>query len=182
MTFSCCFNSARLSVININPLDPDDVNCISSILTPATTLSLPPPWQGVYSPERSRSWLSETATEGITVLLVLEQTEGRIGLVILCEVEEDSTSTTKSDLRLGYIFSQSSWGNGYATELVSGLITWCKESRSTVRTVSGGVAKDNISSVRVLEKSGFKRMSGSGESDTSGEEELLFRYTLCCDV
>ncbi len=48
-----------------------------------------------------------------------------------------------------------SWGNGYGTEVLKMLITFCFETLALHR-LEAGCAVDNIGSIRVIEKAGFK--------------------------
>ncbi len=62
------------------------------------------------------------------------------------------------DVRIGYVIAEASWGRGFATELLSGLIDWMRTEPS-VRTLTGGVDLTNHASVRVMENSGFRQIS-----------------------
>ena len=73
-----------------------------------------------------------------------------------------------SDIHLGYLFAETAWGNGYATELLRGVVTVAKANKSgrSIKLVAG-VERDNAASIRVLEKAGFDRAEGSDvETDT----------------
>ncbi|KAL5342418.1 GNAT domain-containing protein [Aspergillus crustosus] len=77
---------------------------------------------------------------------------------------------------IGYMFVPSSWGKGYASETVQGLLPWWfKYSKDYFDGYSGGnggdgvdqdnvyavVAKENTASLRIMEKCGF-RVHGEG--------------------
>ena len=78
---------------------------------------------------------------------------------------------SSGELRLGYMLDESVWGKGYATELISGFVSWCKNH--DIESVIGGVERNNLASRRVLEKSGFIEVTGAG-----GSEEQLFKIDL----
>jgi RimJ/RimL family protein N-acetyltransferase len=132
-------------------LDLEDV--VTRILTPQVTHSLPPAWQGTYTLDRAREWIMERDSEGQTLLVIEKASKDAIGLVILFEV---GSTTGGSELRLGYMFVESGWGKGFASELISGFTGWCEGNN--VLSVTGGVESDNIASIRVLEKNGFVRV------------------------
>ena len=141
-------------------------------MTTKTTNALPPHWQGDYSIERSRAWLEESSSGGTKVLMVSERvSNASIGLVILHEIAGETLDSV--DLRLGYVFSEITWGKGYATEVVSALIEWCRRQQPTIVSISGGVADDNIGSRRVLEKNGFVLVPDDCETG-----ECIFKYSL----
>jgi len=53
----------------------------------------------------------------------------------------------------GYVFARDAWGQGYATETLSAMITLARFLG--VRRLSAGCHPDHHSSIRVLEKCGF---------------------------
>jgi len=60
-----------------------------------------------------------------------------------------------SEIRLGYLLSEQTWGQGFGSEIIAGLVAWAKNNKD-ISSIAGGVEADNIGSIRVLEKSGFK--------------------------
>lgn len=137
---------------------------VKSILTPQVTFSLPPSWQGSYTLERALAWIAERDNEGITLLAVEKSSVNAVGIIILFESAKDKYG---SDMRLGYMLAESSWGKGFASELVNGFIIWCQDNN--IKSVTAGVEKDNIASKRVLEKCGFTQVS----SDEKAGEQLF---------
>lgn len=150
------YSTQRLLVREWHSLAPDEWKqqdlevVVKNILTAQVTRSLPPAWQGFYTLERARNWVQERDDEGITLLVVEKASRMPIGLIILFET---ANGTDGSELRLGYLLAESVWGKGLASELIGGFVEWCKNNE--VKSVTGGVARDNIASRRVLEKSGF---------------------------
>ena len=63
---------------------------------------------------------------------------------------------------IGYGITDSFQGCGYASEAVSAITAWAFE-QNVVSCINAEVEKDNISSIRVLEKSGFMPTCRSGE-------------------
>ena len=56
---------------------------------------------------------------------------------------------------IGYGISDNYQGNGYATEAVTAVTSWALK-QNVINCVTAEVDRENIASVRVLEKSGFK--------------------------
>ena len=162
----CGFRTERLSVGDWRRLSDrhglDLVDVISEVLTPATTIALPPEWQGEFDRERAACWMEARDTESPTLLVVEAEAAMAVGLMILFE-SADRGNGDRIDVRLGYVLAEEAWGRGLATELVAGLVTWAR-SEPSIGSVSAGVADGNEASVRVLVKTGFELAgSRSGE-------------------
>lgn len=143
---------------------------VATMLIEPVTRSLPPAWQGRYTVERAREWLKERDDEGVTLLIIDKSTKQAVGLMILFETDAKSDGDGL-EVRLGYLLSESTWGKGFASELVRGFVGWCRDQAS-ISSIAGGVAQDNPASRRVLEKNGFRLVQRDGES---ADDEDLFR-------
>ena len=146
------------------------------IMTEEVAASLPPPWQGSYTVERAREWLNELRDEEGLILLLVADKKSRemIGFVLLFAEGDAASATSKTStytVRIGYMLGKESWGKGYATEIVSSIVTWAKATPTVTRLV-GGVARGNIASQKVLEKNGFVQQASDQTNEES--EELLF--------
>ncbi len=144
----------------------DIVRVIAALLTDRTTVALPESWQGNYTVGRAKAWIEERDAESST-LLVMEAASARpVGLVILAEVPLDDSMV---DVRIGYVIAEALWGQGFATELLSGLIDWMRTEPS-VHTMTGGVDLTNEASVAgLMENNGFHRI---------GDDEGTATYQL----
>ncbi|GKW45935.1 GNAT family N-acetyltransferase [Planococcus sp. NCCP-2050] len=60
------------------------------------------------------------------------------------------------EIEIGYGLLERYWNKGYATETVKGLIAWAFET-GKVEKVRAETEKDNIGSIRVLEKAGMHK-------------------------
>lgn len=138
-------------------------SAVSTILNARTTKALPPDWQGDYPPERSRNWVSERDGESPTLLAVAKSSRDPVGLVILFETSEDPNM--KPQLRIGYVIAEDRWGEGFASELVEGLLT-CAQTAGRFGSIIAGVEPDNHASVRVLVKAGFALNRSASTSET----------------
>lgn len=75
---------------------------------------------------------------------------------------------------IGYWLGKPFWGQGIATEAVQQFLTQVEE-----RPLYARVAQDNIASIRVLEKCGFKRCGeDKGYSNARGTEVGEYIYKL----
>ncbi len=57
----------------------------------------------------------------------------------------------KNEWEIGYRFLESHWGNGYGTEITKGLIEHAFNSMN-IKTLKAYVDRDNIGSVKILER------------------------------
>ena len=71
---------------------------------------------------------------------------------------------------IAYWFGREYWGRGVATAAVAEFLT----AHETRRPLHAYVARANVSSIRVLEKSGFQAL-GPPVAGEDGVEEILFR-------
>ena len=76
----------------------------------------------------------------------------------LCFKGVDESGSTE----IGYGIAEDYQGYGYATEAVNAVVDWALK-QNTVNRVIAEVDRDNIASVRVLEKSGFEPTGRIGE-------------------
>ena len=175
---TCEFETERLLVKEWHSLVPDDwrhnelEDVVVGLLTPAVVRSLPPAWQQICTTARARTWINDRDKEGTTLLVIDKAVRDVVGLLILLETQLAEGSG--KEVRLGYLLSQDVWGQGMASELVNGFVSWCR-GQSSISCISAGVAVDNPASNRVLEKTGFRRVDGRYEVN---EGEQLFRIDL----
>ena len=133
----------------------DLAGVIVELLTDRTTVALPESWQGNYTLDRAKAWIEERDAESPTLLVMEAASASPVGLVVLAELPRDDSTV---DVRIGYVIAEASWGRGFATELLSGLIDWMRTEPS-VHTMTGGVDLTNHASVRVMVNNGFHRIS-----------------------
>ncbi|AKI02569.1 Acetyltransferase (GNAT) domain [Hoeflea sp. IMCC20628] len=142
---------------------------IADILVPAVLQHLPGPLQMPDGPDPVESWVTARQAESILYAVRQVSTDMIIGLMILADTSEcDATPT----LRLGYLLAQPVWGQGYASELVTGLIKALGEAGWSGQVLAG-VNRANPASSRVLLKSGFVEAP-----DTLDPESQTFRINL----
>lgn len=174
---ACAFDTDRLLVREWHAQPANDgwkahdlTAAVVDIMTEPVTRALPPHWKGPFSAERAARWVADRDGEGST-LLVVERTTGKpAGLVILFEMpaehgeleskDSDGSGAAAVDVRLGYMLAEHAWGKGLGTELVRGLVKWCR-GQARLRSLTGGVERTNVASRRILEKCGFSAVEAT---------------------
>jgi len=155
LTSKSSFQTERLNIKGISLFDYDSIDLLKldvlKIMSPKVTKSLPLGWQNIDSTTQAEVWLKEQIEESVFFSIQLRTDSNNIGFLFLYE---PSNLSIPIDIRVGYLLSEDYWGNGLASELISGLITWC-ESLGTINSITGGVEAENKGSIRVLEKNGF---------------------------
>ena len=176
---ACAFETDRLLVREWHSItrdhwqEQDLASLVVSVMTESVTRSLPAPWQGEYTVDRALNWIAERDGEGPTLLIVERSTNQAVGLMILFEsATEDGTDGV--DVRLGYLLAESAWGKGLASELIEGFVGWCR-GEAAIRSLAGGVKPDNVASIRVLEKNGFRPIE---DEHDEFEGDRLFELRL----
>jgi ribosomal-protein-alanine N-acetyltransferase len=168
---SCSFVTDRLIVNEWHLFSVDDkymASAIAAILTPRVTQTLPEVWRGEYSEDRAAKWLDALDREAATLLVLDRSSKNPIGLIILFE---NSAEHSRCRVRVGYILAETAWGKGYATELLRGLVSWCRDMR--ISSIVGGVEQENVASQRVMEKNGFVVLPNE-----QADGELLYELVL----
>ena len=104
-----------------------------------------------------KHWEKMLADQSITLRTILY--DGKVAGSVLCHA-------WGGEPEISYWLGKEYWGKGIATQA---LTLFLKEL--TTRPLTARVAKDNIASIRVLEKNGFER-SGEGKwySNARGKE------------
>jgi len=126
---------------------------LDKLLTPAVMAHLPPSVQRQGSPGDIPIWIAARHDHGAEVATVVADNT-LVGLVFAFFPDPDA-----EDLHIGYLFGEAAWGQGFATEMVAGLLHNLQQL-GHCGTVHAGVDPKNTASVRVLEKAGFKRTAG----------------------
>lgn len=143
-------------------------NEIVGILSPAVTLSLPRGWSNIKTQEEAKTWIGIRMAESRVLTVSEKQNQHCIGFVFLYDM---GSKEQKITYRFGYLLAESVWGKGLGTELIKGLVRACKEA-DNIASLSGGVERNNLASVRVLEKIGFSVSTLDAES----EDTVFYEY------
>jgi RimJ/RimL family protein N-acetyltransferase len=171
---TCRYQTARLVVAEWHgaPLAAGIslADVVATLLTSKTTRALPLSWRGDYDTDRAAAWVRERDKESVVLMVTERRAAAPVGLVILFSAS-DQDGSDRVDIRLGYLLGESAWGKGLATELVSGLVEWCR-SVPRIRSIAGGVGLDNLASARVLVKSGFEPVGSTVDGEQLFELDL----------
>lgn len=112
-------------------------------------------WDGSLSEERA-GFIGGDDEDSTT--LVASTSGEPVGLLIL--FEDPASDDAEADLRIGYLIAEDMRGQGFAKELVAGLVAWCRE-HSWVGSLSGGVEPENVASAVVLTRNGFVQQAST---------------------
>ncbi|GAA3856889.1 GNAT family N-acetyltransferase [Celeribacter arenosi] len=166
------FTTERLSVrdwqatIDDRSARPRLEKALTVLLTQAVVEHLPPPLQLHGQKGGVSAWVDARAEESDVLLVERRHGGDLIGLMLIArEIDSDDIPT----LHIGYLLAEAAWGQGFASELVTGFV--CAAQGRPLRLV-GGVDGGNPASARVLEKAGFVM---APELSTS-ESDIYVRY------
>ena len=134
---------------------------LTGILTKPVLSHLPEPLALTGDEDAIATWVTERAGESDVFLIAERSGDTLIGLLLLAPGE---TGPNGHDRHLGYLLKESAWGQGYATELVEGLIE-ALQPFGPYRLM-GGVGTENRASAHVLEKTGFRKSDALSTADT----------------
>lgn len=141
---------------------------VIEILLPNVTKALPGGWQNISTIDQALEWIKERDEESHFVSVQLLSSNETIGFIFFYEMD---SRNYYYDLRFGYLLAEKVWGKGLGTELIEGLINWCK-AEGNINSISGGVETDNIGSIKVLEKNGFSVST----VDSPSEDTIFYEY------
>lgn len=159
LNHNCLFKTNRVSIFNWNFIESQTefenstTKSVLNIMTPNVTKALPDGWQNLDTQEKVENWIIERKEDSNFYSIILTETNEIIGFMFLHENNEIKNS---NELRLGYLLTESIWGKGIGSELIKGLVKWSKDL-GIINSICGGVEKDNIGSIKVLEKNGFHK-------------------------
>jgi RimJ/RimL family protein N-acetyltransferase len=154
----CRYKTERLLVenwkeqISTSISELDFAKKIVNILTDEVTKTLPNGWQGIDTVERAIAWFKKRIEESAVFTIQFLANKEIIGFLFL--KESDSTEIEGNELKLGYLLSKEVWGQGLGSELIRGLVEWCRADGG-ISTISCGVEVDNLASIKILKKNGF---------------------------
>jgi len=134
---------------------------LAPLLTPEVLAPLPPSLALPSGPQPHANWLAERIAESTVQTVRARGTGTLVGLLI---THGWAAGIEPPSVHLGYLFARASWGKGYATQLVQGLVQAL--SSSVPCTLIGGVDRDNPASARVLQKAGFDLDPHKSAQDT----------------
>lgn len=90
----------------------------------------------------------------------------------------DYDSKTKC-IEIGLSIERASWGNGYATEALIGVIAYLTK-RENINKITAWCASENVGSMKAMEKAGMKQISNEKDAlEVNGitYDKLVFAYT-----
>jgi [ribosomal protein S5]-alanine N-acetyltransferase len=127
---------------------------VIELLSPAVVENLPPSFHDVNTLSAAQLWLDKMLDEGELLALHHYDTNSISGFLFV-HVEQSS------EAQIGYLLGESYWGQGLATELLSGFIELCIKTQAWSKLI-GGVDVSNKASSHLLSKLGFSMQPPSG--------------------
>lgn len=134
---------------------PGFVAALTRLLTPEVTRHLPPVWQIAPGSDDFDSWIAARRAESAIATVHQSQGGALAGLLVTRAGDTDEALT------VGYLFGTRHWGQGYATELMRGVVGWA--ARNGYARLEAGVVRDNAASAAVLTKTGFVPAGVAGD-------------------
>ena len=134
---------------------------LPDLLTSYVIAHLPPFFD--LTDQNIDQWIDARDAESDTYLIRETGTDAIIGLMFL-------TPPFNNDIHLGYLLGQAAWGQGYASELLAGLMLHVPK---TGFRLLGGVGRENPASAHVLRKTGFQLVPELNDTETE-----MFGITL----
>ncbi len=137
----------------IRKLTHNDLEALFAIMSKPEVMYA---WEHGFSEEDVRTWIDRQlvryTNDGIGYFAVVLKESGQlIGQAGLME----TTMNGKGVVELGYIFDDSYWHNGYATEVAESLIAYAFE-KLELPAVYCSIRPENKASIRVAERLGMK--------------------------
>ena len=130
---------------------------VAPLILPAVLEHLPPSVQDTEA--GISAWIDARAASAH--VMTVRAPRELIGLLFLA----DPDGGAPAPVFLGYMLAEHAWGQGYASELVQGVVAaW--RSVQPARDLRGGVAIQNPASARVLVKAGFACVARTNELET----------------
>jgi len=160
------YQTSRLSVVEVFNSDADKglLVDIMKLLTPKVVENLPPYFTNIRSVSAAQIWFEKMLIESRLFVVKDIGKNTAIGFVFV-SVENDS------DAYIGYLLGESYWGNGYATELLKGLIAFINHENKLKRLIAG-VDANNLVSSKLLNKLGFINCS------SENNHTIFYEYQL----
>lgn len=134
---------------------------LAGVLTPEVLAPLPPSLALPTGPRPNADWISARVLQSSVQPVRVQPGGALIGLLL---THCGNGGSGGASVHLGYLLARDSWGKGYATQLVQGLVQAMAGHGSG--TLVGGVDPGNRASIRVLEKAGFTLDAGQSTLDT----------------
>jgi len=146
------YKTVRLSVAELtDELDDSALSTILAdcldLLTPSVVQHLPADFQDINSIEEAQKWLVKLRSESQLLLIKQADKNCTIGFLF---IHSDQTKQA----HIGYLLGEEFWGQGFATEVLQGLLAFAAQHTDWTHII-GGVTKDNTASAKLLSKLGF---------------------------
>lgn len=137
---------------------------LRAMLTDPVVQHLPPSVHIPGGPNPIETWIK--ARLDTAEIYLIRDSQALAGLMFLFRPAD---APAEAPVHLGYLFHERVWGDGYASELVQGLVAAL--ATGPALRLQGGVDVNNPASARVLIKAGFAK----SDALSSDESEIFER-------
>ncbi len=137
---------------------------IPQILTPPVVENLPPDFHGIEDYEEATKWLSIMRHESRIWVIQERVLNSFIGF-LFGFIDQPST------VHIGYLLTESKWGQGLASELLAEFIHQANINENWTRLI-GGVTTNNTNSAKLLMKLGFAK----NQSDQPDVDFYIYQF------
>lgn len=145
------FSTRRLSVKevsrNVSLVEQQAlIKSIPDILTPEVVECLPVYFHGIDNEDRAGIWLDQMMLES-RLMTVSSDSGQTIGFLFV-------STDNGLCVHIGYLLAKEHWGQGLASDLITGFITEVVNTQSWTSLIAG-VDQANLGSIKLLTKCGF---------------------------
>ncbi len=149
------FETERLQVVGWRSRGDAKLAAFLAVaLTENVTRELPLTWQSGVTLDNANAWIAERDKNGKLFLVEAKNNTSPVGMFMFFP---DKATATEGQVRVGYVFAESAWGHGYASEVLVGFVKHWDKTGITAQLLAG-VTASNLASQRVLEKAGFSKI------------------------
>jgi ribosomal-protein-alanine N-acetyltransferase len=129
---------------------------------------LPDHFKSINNTDDALLWYQTMQADARLFVIKMRASRLIIGYIFIYE-------DTDNNAYIGYLFGEKFWGQGFAKEALKTFIDWAKISAKWPQFLAGVEVK-NTGSIALLEKLGFKKVSGNNNGESSGN--LFYQLAL----
>jgi RimJ/RimL family protein N-acetyltransferase len=138
------------------------------LLNDNVVLHLPDHFKSINDTDNALRWYQTMQADARLFVIKMRASRLIIGYIFIYE-------DTDNNAYIGYLLGDKFWGQGFAKEALCAFIDWAKISAKWPQLLAG-VEVENTGSIALLEKLGFKKVSGNNNGESSGN--LFYQLAL----
>lgn len=169
------FTTPRLGVHEITrDASQEDVEtliaCVPALFTPGVVENLPPYFHDIGTAKQATSWFERMIGESRLFVVSHASTGACIGFIFVYAGD-------KREAHIGYLLGEDYWGQGLASEVLTGFISHTQTHENWSKLI-GGVDRSNLASSKLLSKLGFIAQPGSENQSDNENNVIFYEYKL----